>query len=647
MSFTKILFAGLACVGLVTFAVGKQAAPKPGYASVNIGANLEGVVDWSYSNAFADLVKQSRGFRAAATPYMGTVKLDANGWPAEDFGLTLGAWSTLKGTGGTYKIQLKCATTPTIAPAASPGVVKNVKRDSKTGIVTADLVYPEGGSQLMLSFTGTNGGATDISVMRPGYKPTDLFTTPFLNHLKRFTTIRFMDWASTNGNPNVNWKDRISPNAHSYGVDSWVPWETCIALCNTLKKDAWINVPHQATDDYVAQLAKLFHSQLDPSLHLYVEYSNEVWNWSFSQATWNLNQAQADVKAGDPDLNFDKINDKYAWTARRIAKRIKTISDQFRKEYGDAAINDRVRPVLATQYAWPGFWLVDGLAFLNARYGPPNNYLYAVAVAPYFNLGDADKQTNLTKTDVLNALTAGANAYKTDLSFDSCATLSRYYNLKLVCYESGSDTFGPNNIAAKKAASLDPAMKPLVTNYLNVIYGYGLDLCNWFVAGATNYDSQYGTWGLTNDMSNQAAPKILGIDSANAQKYVTINQGRIVPGTVDARQCLWRGNTWQTDSILRLSPTDWQGPSRDYFLNVKATGNYKLNLTVGEDSAGNSVEVWLNNSKVGSISIPNTGSSTTYKPTATLPLSLSLGTSVLRLKIASGNAVWVKSFTVK
>ena len=123
---------------------------------------------------------------------------------------------------------------------------------------------------------------------------------------------------------------------------------------------------HQADDDYVFQFATLLKANLDPSLHVYVEYSNEVWNSGFSQFGWNLNEAQQMVNNGTwgPVLNYDSINKKnyylgvkkildsnniYDWAFRRVALRAKMISDTFRQVWGDCAINDRVRVVLASQ----------------------------------------------------------------------------------------------------------------------------------------------------------------------------------------------------------------------------------------------------------------------------------------------------------
>ena len=632
-----------------TVMMGSAGAQTAGLTTpINLGGNLEGVTDWSYSNVFADLVKQSRGFGPPTAPWSGSVALDSNGWPTVDFGVILATWSGMNGIAGTYKLSGICSTTPTINLLSSPGQIKNEVWNPKTGVVTADLIYPAGGSQLMLSFTNTKGGIRKLQVMRPGCKTTDVFTPPFLNHCKRLSTFRFMDFQSTNGSPIRHWSERTLPSSPSYSAaaNSQVPWEVCIALCNKLNRDAWINIPAQADDAYVQELAHLVHQELNPNLHVYLEYSNEVWNWGFSQSTWNLNQAAADVAAGDPDLNYDKVNDKNKWAARRIAKRIKSISDIFRKVYGNAGWTNSVRPVLATQIAWPGFWLVDGLTFANDRFGPPNNYLYACAGAPYFNLGTADQSTNLTKQQVIQALTKSVEAQKTDLNMDACATLARFYNLKFVGYEGGPDTFGPNNIAAKKAASLDPSIQAVCANYLNVWFGYGFDLMNWFVAGATSYDSQYGTWGMTNDMTNQTAPKILAFDQVKAQLRAPLTAGIAVPGNIDPRQFCFRDADWQKGGNLTLNPSDWRGPYRDYLLRAKTTSSHPITLSVGTDQAGVKVQIWLNNALVGTETLPNTGGLSTYKKTVALPMKMNAGMNVIRLKIVAGNQVSLSQINI-
>lgn len=92
--------------------------------------------------------------------------------------------------------------------------------------------------------------------------------------------------------------------------------------------------------------------------------------------------------------------------------------------------------------------------------------------------------------------------------------MAKNYSLKYFAYEAGVDTFGPNNIAAKKAATLDPRMKQICIDYLNIWFGWGFSNINWFVAGATSWDTQYGTWGLTYD------PRILNTTKIQAVEYI-------------------------------------------------------------------------------------------------------------------------------
>jgi hypothetical protein len=94
-----------------------------------------------------------------------------------------------------------------------------------------------------------------------------------------------MDWGAINNSPVVSWSERAHIDDRSYGSSKGVPFESMISLANKLNKNVWICVPHQADDDFVMQMATMFRDNLQSGLTIYLEYSNEVWNWIFGQST--------------------------------------------------------------------------------------------------------------------------------------------------------------------------------------------------------------------------------------------------------------------------------------------------------------------------------------------------------------------------
>jgi hypothetical protein len=478
-----------------------------------LGANLDGVVDWSRCFAFADVMKQSRAFGTVEKPWeAGKVKLDKQGWPTEDFGVILmAALKDVKNVGGTYKVSFECKAKPTIKMAASTAELKNLT--GSKGKWTVDLIVPEKSEQLMLTFSNTSGGVRDLKVMRP-QQSVGVFTKQFVDHVSRFTTLRFMDWGSTNGNPIEKWSDRLTLSSPSWSSDKGVPYEVMIDIANTVKADAWICVPIHANDDYIENLAKLCKQRLNPSLKLYIENSNEIWNWGFEQAQYNLQEAKR-IGPSSSDLNWDGKANDWTWPARNIAKRLMKIRSIFAKVYG-TDFSKTVRPVLATQIVWPDNWLAEGLKYLDHNHGTAKNVIYAFSGAPYFNLEsikkDGKEPNNLTKDQVLDALEHSVDTMHEWGQFKKHQDWSKKHGVKWIAYEAGPDTFGPENIAAKKAAQFDPRMRKIMLKYYRKWREGGGELMNYFIAGATNYDTQFGTWGLTDDMANMNVPKALAID---------------------------------------------------------------------------------------------------------------------------------------
>lgn len=613
-----------------------------------LGANFEEVTSYSITRPFVDVLKSARMWGTADDPPDQKAPVDADGWPTGDCGICV--YESSSNIDGTYKLSFQG--TATMGTSWSGCKVQNILHNATTNITTADVVVPTSSNFLVLSFKNTKGGIKNAKLIRAGYpaNTTQTFTTEFLNHMKRFCVFRFMSWTLANENTTANWSDRPKVNGPQTARDKGVAWEYCIRLCNELNKDAWINVPHKATDDYVKQLATLLKNTLKSNLNIYVEYSNELWNSSFKQYHDNVTAAVAEVEAGmakgTPSPLFyagetakrdnGTWENAHYWGMRRVAKRLKEISDIFKSVFGAAALNVRIRPVLAGQVADPEVSRL-GLEFILKTYGPPNNYFYAIASAPYYGVWGHDSNPHLTKDQVIHAMSTSVDFWKTSHVLKKMQAFATYHRLRHIAYEGGPDTFGPNNIAAKKAASHDWRIKDMSVRYLNDWYSNGGSLFCWFMAGATDWDTQYGTWGLTDSMANQNAPKIQAVNAVLSSQRPPVTGGHRVPGQVDARNYVlpYEGSpNPYAHPYVRYVRTNWQG---DYLLRADQTRNYNLKLNLASGTS-NQLQILANGSAISTLNIPSTGGWDEFVDTSTVSVPLSAGLNVVRLKMIAGDA---------
>jgi hypothetical protein len=501
-----------------------SSGPWPGVSASStlpLGVNLEGIADWMHSPMFVDAIKTSRPFGQPDQPWVdsGKMHVDANGWPLEDAGSVI--MSQVPNMGGDY--HLSCIGKAEVVPVASNAQVTNVHYDSQLNKTTADIIVAPSSTQLMLSFTKTSGGVKDIRLIRPGY-PADskqLFTNEFIAAIKPFTVLRYMDYADTNGNPTVNWADRCEPTDAQYTLGKGGPWEDAIALANQTGKEMWVNIPEEASDDYIRQMAALFKKELLPGRIVYIENSNEVWNWSFQQAT--RNQQEAEKEAADPKstlrvdtgVQWDDPNNKWYWGTKRVAERLVKISEIWQTVYGKAALNKTIRPVLASQIVNP-FLLKLQVGYIAKVVGPPRDYVYAVAGAPYFGLDDAMvKNTNASVDDVLDNL-SGAVDTNVNKVIPPVVAIAKQYGLNCFAYEGGPDVGQSTaSLDAKIAANRSPKMTDLLVTYLKGWYADGGSLFMYFDLSSAY--GQWGCWGLMDDVSKpsvktEAITKILKLN---------------------------------------------------------------------------------------------------------------------------------------
>lgn len=200
------LLAALACAAR---------AQQPNNNAMPIGANIDGIADYSWTLAFVDVTKQSRIWGSASAPWDNNCTVGADGWPSQpDFGnvfVTLQAGPfpapahAYPSSEGTWLLAFTGQATILPSGVMKGATVQGQAYDSASDTSTASLVIPTPDADscncIMLSFinasTRAGGpGLKDVKLLQPGYTlaQADDFSTPLLSLLARFNVLRFMDW---------------------------------------------------------------------------------------------------------------------------------------------------------------------------------------------------------------------------------------------------------------------------------------------------------------------------------------------------------------------------------------------------------------------------------------------------------------------
>jgi hypothetical protein len=557
---------------------GATRPPRPPGA-YNLGMNVPGLTYFNNAAIYADLALQIAGNNGPWDSATGSTAapLDATGAPtvAASSGVTADYPSgdytvTWDGTGS---FSFGSGTLGAVTTTTSGGVQHN------TATLTFTQQLSSGTSPGWFQIKATPP-VTNFHVMAPASAahPGSMFTADFEKAMHPFTTLRFMDALNTNGNLVQNWSQRSWPAAGSRaGTAQGMAYEDIIALANETGADVWINVPALATDDYVCRLARLFRygepgdtsnaacdpsaapgaattKPLGPQSKVYVEYSNEIWNWGFQQVedlycmTWGVPDKTTDGKYCDVTAPTSAIgvaalaDTSLPWSTNTYEKATqftfvlaKRVSDIFRKVFGcSSGTGCQVQIPINVQAAYAAE-ADPGLAFLKAAYGDVSS-LDVMAVAPYFDIDDdttatsvdavfAGLDANLVSSPDAAAGGAIANWLEGDLAE------AKTYGLPIVAYEGGQGLSGID-VTTLEAAEADPRMYAAYQTYFalwDTLVGR-THLFNHYtyVGGA----GSYGAWGA---LVNQDDP---GSQKWDALLSLTCFEGDAnLDGVVDAADC--------------------------------------------------------------------------------------------------------------
>jgi hypothetical protein len=510
---------------------GGEDAPPVEHPNENstLGTNLNGIADWSTEWSFVDAFKMSREWISGSSSQWDDgrpIDVDDKGWVrsllSDQIARTLLFWDLVDiYPGGQYTVIYEGEGTIEYWNAAARNDAL-----SAPGRDVIDVDPAQGGIGMNITAVNPGNYLRNIRVIVPGggcsndafrwcagdgdcgggscalfadtYE-TQIFHPTFLDRIKTYRLLRFMDWMSTNGSPIREWSERAEVDDARWSGEAGVPLEIMVDLANRLGADPWFTMPHQATDDFVANFAAMVRDTLDPELHAYVEYSNEVWNGIFDQAGYARDQGLA------LGLSTNEFEAQLFFYSRRAVE----IFGIWENAFGSP---DRLVRVMGTQAA--NSWVSDQvLGFESA-----SDSTDALAAAPYFGgyLGSPDEQArvaSMSADDLLAELEGTALPEAIGWMQDQASSASAH-GVDLVSYEGGQHLAGHGGVenddtinALFDEVNRDSRMGGLYATYLEAWRDAGGQVFTHFTS-CGGY-SKWGRWGSLEYLTQprEEAPK--------------------------------------------------------------------------------------------------------------------------------------------
>jgi hypothetical protein len=322
--------------------------------------------------------------------------------------------------------------------------------------------------------------------------PNTIYNPDYVAAIAKYNTVRFVKWNHVELNFTPTIDNRTKPGMASYvGQRDGVAIEYMIGIANEAKVNPWFNIHWKGSKEWVRKFAELVRDNLDPSLKVYVELSNEVWNSYYSV------HAQARTEGVAAGLSTDSGVALLYRQAQKHAEVMDIWSDVFKGQ------EHRLVRVLGAQHVNP--WVGSTMM----AYKDTATKVDALATAPYLEF-ELDKVTvNLSDlSGIFTSLRSTLDARLT-AAMQNKAVADKY-GKRYITYEAGQSIYS-SNATLNKAINRDPRMGQLYTRYLAFWQQYVGDLTNLY---ASVYNpTEFGAWGLQ-EYDNQPmteAPKAMAV----------------------------------------------------------------------------------------------------------------------------------------
>ena len=508
---------------------------EPPRAANTLGIGLAGISDWSTQQPFLDVMKTARpwighlpnqwgGLNASDLQAAGI--LDNHGWPTS-------IPTNLRGIGTVILTDLP----PEAASLAGryrlrfegSGIIEVSGRASKVkyGEKQIEFDFIPGEGSVVVTINRTDNRKTGdyirgISVVKlekaPLFESGGVFNPDWLKHVQDFEVLRYMDWMSTNDSNQSKWDDR--PHVDDYTYAHGVPVEVMVRLSNETGTNPWFNIPHLATDEYVKAFAETVFATLDPKLTAYVEFSNEVWNWQFEQASWAEDEGSA------------RWGKEYSWM-QYYGMRSAEVLQIWSEVYTNA--RSRLITIISTQTGWQGLefdaleaplWRAE-----NPQNPRPAELADAFAIAGYFGriIGTPERAQIVREWLAESQARAGSDQSRrfeyaiemavkelrdgsvtgdprdtlrdlAENTFPYQAKVANKFGLDLIMYEGGTHVTGIEEILDDDgltdffiALNYSPGMGELYSELLDIWHQAGGQVFNAYAD--VIMPSKWGSWG--------------------------------------------------------------------------------------------------------------------------------------------------------
>jgi hypothetical protein len=392
--------------------------------SAVLGMNLSFVTYWTREWVFTNVMRQSKGWISTNTggsPWDNgnNIDTDVNGWPILKPGQAAATYM-LNANDGRYPAGKYICTYEGEGDIVFNWDAKVTS--TQNGRIEVNVTPSNTGIYLRIENSNPNNHIRNIRLVHEDLVDrTSSFHPLFVERLKPFKTLRFMDWQRTNTTSQRQWSDRVTPDYATQAERGGVAIELLIELANELGADPWVCMPAQADDDYIRNFAQLVKDRLHPGAKVYVEWSNEIWNTQFEVHKW-VKQETDNQSMSMPFF------DKWAAEARRD---FAIWTDVW------GADSDRVVRVAATQAAlsWGTGKLLDRL----------NGQFDAIAPSTYFGLRSSEERAMTSSTSAADIIAILEENIVTDNRryYAEHGALARQWSqtlgrpIRLIAYEGG------------------------------------------------------------------------------------------------------------------------------------------------------------------------------------------------------------------